>query len=260
MYHHLIYEIEEGICTIRLNRPEVYHALSPELIQEITHAFTQIAYDSAVRVVVITSVGNKAFSSGADLKQGLGNNIGSLGDSLRKGYNPMIMAIRNLDKPVICRLNGIAAGAGCSLALASDMIIASDNAKMSQIFVSIGLIMDAGSSFFLPRLVGSQKAFEICATGRIIEAKECIELGLVNQVVPENQLDETVHALATQFAKAPTKAVGLIKKVLNQSYHATLEQMLALEADCQDEAGKTSDFIEGVTAFLQKRKPNFKGQ
>ncbi|MDZ7900059.1 MAG: enoyl-CoA hydratase [Arcicella sp.] len=258
MYENLIYEIQAGICTITLNRPAVYHALSPELIQEITKAFTQASADNSVRVVVLTGAGDKAFSSGADLKNGLGN-VSSLGDSLRKNYNPMILSIRNLPKPVICKLNGVAAGAGCSLALACDVIIAAETARMSQIFVNIGLIIDAGSSYFLPRLLGSQKAFELASTGRIVEAQECLELGLVSKVVPQNDLDKVVAETALMYAQGATQAIGLIKKVLNQSYHSTLEEMLEMEAVNQDIAEKTPDFIEGVTAFLQKRKADFKG-
>jgi 2-(1,2-epoxy-1,2-dihydrophenyl)acetyl-CoA isomerase len=259
MYKNLIYEIKEGVCTITLNRPAVYNALSPELIQEITKAFTQAGTDESVRVVLLTGMGENAFCSGADLKNGMGN-VSSLGDSLRKNYNPMILSIRNLAKPVICKLNGIAAGAGCSLALACDVIIASETARMSQIFVNIGLIIDAGSSYFLPRLLGSQKAFELASTGRIVEAEECLELGLISKVVPQNDLDKVVAETALMYAQGATQAIGLIKKVLNQSYHSTLEEMLELEADNQDIAGKTPDFIEGVTAFLQKRKANFKGK
>lgn len=258
MFNHLIYEIKEGICTITLNRPDVYNALNPALIQEITQAFLQAGEDSSVRVVVLTGMGDKAFCSGADLKSGM-NSSTSLGDSLRSGYNPMILSIRDLAKPVICRLNGIAAGAGCSLALACDVIIASETARMSQIFVSIGLIIDAGSSYFLPRLLGSQKAFELASTGRIVEAKECLELGLVGKVVPQSELDLVVSYTANVYAKSATQAVGLIKKVLNQSYHSTLEQMLELEAINQDIAGQTQDFMEGVSAFLGKKSPDFKG-
>jgi len=258
MFENLIYESQDGICTITLNRPEVYNALSPALIQEITKAFQQAGEDPNIRVVVLTGSGDKAFCSGADLKNGMGG-ASSLGESLRKNYNPMVLSIRNLAKPVICKLNGVAAGAGCSLALACDVIIASETARMSQIFVSIGLIIDAGSSYFLPRLIGSQKAFELASTGRIVEAKECLDLGLVNKVVPQTELDKVVADTATMYAQAATQAIGLIKKVMNQSYHSTLEQMLELEAENQDKAGKTPDFIEGVTAFLQKRKPNFKG-
>jgi len=258
MFNHLIYEIKGGICMITLNRPEVYNALNPVLIKEITKAFTEASDDPSVRVVVLTGRGDKAFCSGADLKNGT-NNTTSLGDSLRSGYNPMILSIRNLAKPVICQLNGIAAGAGCSLALACDIIIASETARMSQIFVNIGLIIDAGSSYFLPRLLGSQKAFELASTGRIVGAKECLELGLVSKIVPPTELDFVVNQTAKIYAKSATKAIGLIKKVLNQSYHSTLEQMLELEAVNQDIAGKTNDFMEGITAFLEKKLPDFKG-
>jgi 2-(1,2-epoxy-1,2-dihydrophenyl)acetyl-CoA isomerase len=258
MFNHINYEIKEGICTVTLNRPEVYNALNLALIQEITIAFLQAGEDESVRVVVLTGTGDKAFCSGADLKNGM-SDATNLGDSLRSRYNPMILSIRNLAKPVICRLNGVAAGAGCSLALACDVIIASETARMSQIFVNIGLIIDAGSSYFLPRLIGSQKAFELASTGRIVEAKECLELGLVNKVVAQNELDLVVNQTAEMYAKSATKAIGLIKKVLNQSYHSSLDQMLELEAVNQDIAGKSEDYREGLSAFLGKRKTDFKG-
>jgi 2-(1,2-epoxy-1,2-dihydrophenyl)acetyl-CoA isomerase len=257
-YENLLYEVQDNICTITLNRPEVYNALSPVLIHEITNAIKTAGEDENIRVVIITGTGSKAFCSGADLKSNMGGAT-SLGDSLRKNYNPMILAIRNLAKPVICKLNGIAAGAGCSLALACDVIIASENAVMSQIFVGIGLIMDAGSSYFLPRMIGSLKAFELCSTARKVPAQECFELGLVSQVVPAEQLEQATQTIAQQYAQAPTQAIGLIKKVLNQSNHSTLEEMLELEAANQDIAGKSQDFVEGVTAFLQKRSAKFKG-
>jgi 2-(1,2-epoxy-1,2-dihydrophenyl)acetyl-CoA isomerase len=258
MFNHINYEIKEGICTITLNRPEVYNALNLALIQEITIAFLQAGEDESVRVVVLTGTGDKAFCSGADLKNGM-SDATNLGDSLRSRYNPMILSIRNLAKPVICRLNGVAAGAGCSLALACDVIIASETARMSQIFVNIGLIVDAGSSYFLPRLIGSQKAFELASTGRIVDAMECLELGLVNKVVAQNELDLVVNQTAEMYAKSATKAIGLIKKVLNQSYHSSLDQMLELEAVNQDIAGKSEDYREGLSAFLDKRKTDFKG-
>jgi 2-(1,2-epoxy-1,2-dihydrophenyl)acetyl-CoA isomerase len=259
-YENLLYEVQNNICTITLNRPQVYNALSPELIQEITKAMQEAESNDDVRVIVITGTGDKAFCSGADLKASLGSGTFSLGDSLRKNYNPMILTIRNLAKPIICRLNGIAAGAGCSLALACDVIVASEDASLSQIFAGIGLIMDAGSSYFLPRMIGSLKAFELCSTARKVPAQECFDLGLVSQVVPATQLDQATQVIAQQYAQAPTQAIGLIKKVLNQSYHSTLAEMLELEATNQDIAGKTQDFVEGVTAFLQKRPAKFKGK
>jgi len=259
MFELLKYEVKNAIAFITLNRPEVYHALNPALIQEITKAVNIASDDTEVRVIVLTSEGEKAFCSGADLKEGLGN-IKLPSESLRKNYNPMVLAMRNSPKPIIGGLNGIAAGAGCSLALACDILIASESAAMSEIFVSIGLIIDAGSSYFLPRIVGSQRAFELCSTGRRLSAQECLELGLVSKVVPANEFRATLALVAQQYAKAPTKAIGLIKKVLNQSSHSSLEQMLELEAVHQDEAAQSHDFVEGVTAFLQKRPANFQGK
>jgi 2-(1,2-epoxy-1,2-dihydrophenyl)acetyl-CoA isomerase len=171
----------------------------------------------------------------------------------------MILGIRNLPKPVICRLNGIAAGAGCSLALACDLIIAAEEAALAEIFISIGLITDAGSSYFLPRLIGTSRAFELCSTGGVVKAPEAFAMGLINRVVPASQLDEAVAQLTAYYTQAPTKAIGLIKQLLNQSTHSTLEQMLELEALNQDMAGNSHDSREGIQAFLQKRKPHFTG-
>ncbi|MBC7921398.1 MAG: enoyl-CoA hydratase/isomerase family protein [Ferruginibacter sp.] len=260
-YQNLRYDSQNGICTLTLNRPQVYNALSTELIEEITDAVRRAGEEEAVRVVVITGAGDKAFCSGADLKQGMGGaQRPNFSERLRTGYNPMILGIRNLGKPVICRLNGIAAGAGCSLALACDLIVASEGASLVELFVNIGLIMDAGSSYFLPRLVGSARAFELCSTGRPVSAREALELGLVNRVVPASGLDEAVDQLTAYYSQAPTIAIGLMKKLLNQSHASTLEQMLELEAACQDIAGNTLDSREGVLAFLEKRKPRFSGQ
>lgn len=257
-YQFLKYELADGVLTITLNRPDVYNALNDEITFELQDAWKAAAKDEAVRVVVLTGEG-KAFCSGQDLKAGAGQKRSFL-DSLHKRYNPIIRAMRNLPKPVICRLNGVAAGAGCSMALACDMIIASEEATLIEVFVNIGLVPDSGSAYFLPRLVGMSKAFELCAMGNKVKAAEALELGLVSKVVPSAQLDEAVKAYTDYFSKAPTKAIGIIKKMLNKSATSTLDDMLDYEAYCQETAGSTHDHQEGVKAFLEKRKPVFLGK
>jgi 2-(1,2-epoxy-1,2-dihydrophenyl)acetyl-CoA isomerase len=263
MYNNILYEIDGGICRITLNRPQVYNALSAALIKDITAAVEQAGADEQIRVVVITGAGDKAFCSGADLKDGLSqvsNGQLSLGKSLREGYHPMIMAIRNIEKPVIARVNGVAAGAGFSLALACDVIIAADEAYFSQIFVNIGLMPDAGSTFFLPRLVGSLKAFELCSTGRKVYGPEAMSIGLVNQSVPASALDQAINQTVAAYVGAPTKAIGAMKRVLNQSLYSSLEHQLEQEAERQDTLGTSTDAMEGIGAFLMKRTANFTGK
>jgi 2-(1,2-epoxy-1,2-dihydrophenyl)acetyl-CoA isomerase len=165
-----------------------------------------------------------------------------------------------MPKPVIARVNGVAAGAGCSLALACDIIIASEEATLIEVFVNIGLVPDSGSSYFLPRLVSRAMAFEWCTMGTRIKAKEAAEKGLINRAVPADQLDATVGEFTGYFQRAPTRAIGLIKKMLSKSGSMTLEQALEYEAYCQEIAGTTADYKEGVKAFLEKRKPAFTGK
>lgn len=256
MYKAILFDVADHIATITINRPEVYNAMNDDLEADLKAAFKVCEEEEEIRVVILTGAG-KAFCSGQDLKEG---NMDDLGATVRRRYNPIITAMRNLPKPIICRLNGVAAGAGCSFALACDMIIASEDASMIEVFINIGLVLDSGSSFFLPRYVGSLKAFELAATSKKVKAAEALSLGLVNQVVPASALDQVVSAQANYFAKAPTYGIGLIKRMLNQSYNSSLEEMLEVEADFQDLAGKSHDFKEGVAAFTEKRKPQFKGK
>jgi 2-(1,2-epoxy-1,2-dihydrophenyl)acetyl-CoA isomerase len=255
----LLYDITDGVCTITLNRPDVYNAFNEQMKKDLNDALKEAEKDPAVRCLVIRGAGDKAFCSGQDLKEHSGSKR-SLKDSLEKSYNPMIRKIRTMEKPVIGMLNGVAAGAGCSLALACDMRIMSANAKLIEVFIRIGLVPDSGSHFFLTRLVGMAKAFEYAATGRDIGAEEAGRVGLVNKVVSPEKLEEETMALAKQFAQAPTKAVGLIKRTLNKSLSSDLDTILDYEAYVQHIASGTEDHKEGVNAFLEKRQAIFKGK
>lgn len=259
MYEFLKYENANGTATITLNRPEVYNALNDGITYELQDVLKQVGKDDSVRVVVLTGEG-KAFCSGQDLKASSTQEKRSFIDSLHKRYNPIIRAMRNLPKPIVCRLNGVAAGAGCSIALASDIIVASEEAMLTEVFVNIGLVLDSGSSYFLPRLVGSSKAFELSTMGSRIKGKEAYEMGLVNKVVPADELDAAVKIYTDYYSQAPTKAIGLMKKMLNKSGNSNLDEMLEYEAFCQEIAGSSEDYKEGVSAFLEKRKAQFKGK
>ncbi|OKL40671.1 enoyl-CoA hydratase-related protein [Pontibacter flavimaris] len=257
-YECLLYEVQDGVATITLNRPDVFNAFNDQQSYDLQDALKQVSRDENVRVVVLTGAG-KAFCSGQDLKAIASASKRDLSESLEKRYNPIIRAMRNLPKPIICKLNGVAAGAGCSLALACDMVVASTAASMIEVFVNVGLVLDSGSSFFLPRVVGSLKAFELSTLGSKVSAEEALQLGMVNKVVAPEDLDTAVAELAARYAAGPTKAIGLMKKMLNKSFSSTLDEMLDYEAHCQKIAGNSEDYKEGVTAFNEKRKPQFKG-
>ncbi len=260
-YESLLTETADGVLTIALNRPAVFNALSPELCRELVDALRGAILDDGVRAIVITGAG-KAFCSGQDLKL-LGELTADgqprIGDLLRQQYNGLILQMRRIEKPVIASVNGVAAGAGMSLALACDLRIASEEASFVQAFVNIGLAPDSGSMYFLPRLVGIAKAMELCMLGDRIGAAEALELGLVNRVVPAGELKLVTAELAGRLAAGPAKAIGLIKRGLNRGHEADLDEMLEYEALLQEIAGRTADFREGVLAFKEKRPAKFSG-
>jgi len=258
-FNTLLLDTKEGVATVTLNRPDVYNAFNDELSYELQDALKEVNKNKEARVLVITGAG-KAFCSGQDLKSAAAGGVRSFKDSLDKRYNPIIRGIRNMPKPVIARLNGVAAGAGCSLALACDLIIASENASLMEVFINVGLVLDSGSTYFLPRIVGSTKAFELATMGTKVSAAEALQLGMVNRVVKPEALDDEVRKFTDYYATAPTKAIGLMKKMLNKSFHSDLETILEYESYCQEIAGASKDNKEGVTAFIEKRKPVFKGE
>ncbi|MBT8326244.1 MAG: enoyl-CoA hydratase/isomerase family protein [Bacteroidia bacterium] len=256
-YNTLKYHTESGITTISLNRPDRYNAFNFEMSKELQDALAVAREDENCRVVVFTGEG-KAFCSGQDLKDIVGTDKG-FAEIVYECYNPIVKAMRSMPKPIICRLNGIAAGAGCSLVLASDYTVASDSANLIEVFINVGLVLDSGSSFFLPRVVGTNKAFELATMGSKVTAQQAVDLGMINKAVPSELLDEEVHKVAAYYASAPTKAIGMIKEMLNKSTYSTLDDMLELEAKYQEIAGNSDDYKEGLAAFSEKRKPNFSG-
>jgi len=256
----LLYTVSNNYCVITLNRPDVYNALNETMKRELNDAFKQIAKDPEIRCVVLRGAGDKAFCSGQDLKEHAGKEGSrSLKDSLEKSYNPLIRKMRNLEKPVIGMINGVAAGAGLSIALACDLRIMAQTAKLIEVFIRIGLVPDSGSHWFLPRLVGMARAFEYAALGQDITAEEAERVGLVNKIVPPSELESVTMGLAARLAQAPTKAIGLIKRTLNKSLASDLDTILDYEAIVQEAASKSEDHAEGVRAFLEKRPARFKG-
>ena len=252
--------IANNICTITLQRADVLNAFNNALTSELLKSLKDAARNKDVRVVVLTGSG-RAFSSGqdlADLKEKyVPGHIPELGEDLKRRYDPIVKSIHSIEKPVIASVNGVAAGAGCSLALACDMRVASENASFIEVFINVGLIPDSASTWTLPRLVGFGRAMELCLTGRPVKANEALAIGLVNQVVPAEQLDAATQKVATRLASLPGKALALTKRLLNQSFEHDLHEQLLAEAFAQETAGKTHDHFEGVVAFIEKRKPNF---
>jgi 2-(1,2-epoxy-1,2-dihydrophenyl)acetyl-CoA isomerase len=231
---------------------------------ELAQVVQQLQQDAEVRCVILTGAG-RAFSSGQDLgdlktKYANADFVPHLAEDLRRRYNPVVLGLRALAKPVIAAVNGVAAGAGLSLALACDLRIAADKASFIEVFINVGLVPDSGNTFFLPRLIGLGKAMELCFTGDKVSAADALTLGLVNKVVPAEELMSATQELAQKLAKLPTAGIGLTKRLLYQSLNSDLESQLEAEAVAQETAGLTADHREGVQAFFEKRPPNFQGK
>jgi 2-(1,2-epoxy-1,2-dihydrophenyl)acetyl-CoA isomerase len=253
----VLVSVADGIRTIQFNRPEKRNAVDAETLSLLREAVDEAARDAS-RVVIITGAGD-SFCAGADLTARTPDKLGGydVTRALREYANRVVLTIRSMPKPVIARVHGPAAGMGCSLALACDLRIASEQARFSQAFIRIGLMPDGGSTYLLPRMVGYGKAFELMATGDPIEAREALALGIVNRVVRHDELDTTVGALASRLAAAPALALAKIKKALSLSEQSSLAEMLDFEAVNQAECFASADFREGVAAFLEKRTPRY---
>jgi 2-(1,2-epoxy-1,2-dihydrophenyl)acetyl-CoA isomerase len=255
--------VSDGLAVITFDRPDVLNAFNDELGTQAVQALEKASSDGSVRCIVITGAG-RAFSSGEDLaplaedyRQG---KAPELGRTLVDRYNPFIRAIRAAPKPVVAAVNGVAAGAGASIALACDFRVASEHAKLVLAFVKVGLVPDAGATWFLTKMVGSARTMELAATGSALTAERAYELGIFNVVVPSEGFEETWRSYAADLAQGPTRAYALIKGLVNSAMEFPLDVHLDNEVAAQTEAGRTADHMEGVQAFFDKRAPSFEGR
>jgi len=255
-------ERDDCISRITLDRPDKLNSFHRPMARELTRALEEAAADETVRAVYLTGAG-RGFCAGQDLAEAIEAEDGpavELSAIVEASYNPVIRAIRALDKPVVCGVNGVAAGAGANLALACDVVIAAESASFIQSFARIGLVPDTGGSWFLPRLVGLARAKALMLLAGKIPAARAVEMGMIWQSVPDQELEEIALGLARQLATQPTRGLGLTKRLLHASMTNGLDEQLDLEARLQGEAGRTQDYREGVKAFIEKRRPEFHGR
>jgi 2-(1,2-epoxy-1,2-dihydrophenyl)acetyl-CoA isomerase len=254
--------VTDGVALLTLHRPEVLNSFHRPMAAELQQALGAIAADDAVRAAILTGAG-RAFCAGQDLAAVLpqaGEPQPDLGDVVRECYNPIVRALRALEKPVVAAVNGVAAGAGANLALACDFVVAAEPASFIQSFCHVGLIPDSGGTWMLPRLVGLARATQLAMLGEKLPARQALEWGMIHAVVPAEELPGAAHALAARLAAMPTRGLGLIKRGFNHGLGASLDAQLELEEALQREAGRTADYAEGVRAFVEKRKPAFTGR
>jgi 2-(1,2-epoxy-1,2-dihydrophenyl)acetyl-CoA isomerase len=255
----VLFEVEKNVAFLTLNRPEKFNSFNCEMALLLQQYLDHCEKDENIRCICITAVG-KAFCAGQDLAEATDPQGPEMERIVEEHYNPIISKLRSIEKPIVAAVNGIAAGAGANIALACDIVVAAESASFIQAFSKIGLIPDSGGTFFLPRLVGMQRAAALMMTGDKVGAKEAIAMGMIYKSFAEESFAEESKKMAFQLAEMPTKGLGLTKRLLNETYQHSLSQQLEREKQVQVEAGATSDFKEGVNAFLQKRKPAFQGK
>ncbi len=255
----ILSEIKNNIAFITLNRPEKYNAFNREMALSFQKTLDECENDNNVRCVYLTGSG-KAFCAGQDLAEVIDPDGPGMEKILKEHYNPIVTKIRNLNKPVIAAVNGVAAGAGANIALCCDVVVAAQSASFIQAFSKIGLIPDSGGTYFLPRLIGVQKASAFMMLGDKIDAEEAEKIGMIYKFFPDNIFIQETEKIAATLAGLPTKALAYTKQALNKSLEQNLEQQLHTEDELQQEAASTNDFNEGVAAFLEKRKPKFTGE
>ncbi|MCL8009014.1 enoyl-CoA hydratase-related protein [Gelidibacter japonicus] len=260
MNESILLKIENKIAYITLNRPEVFNSFNREMALRLQDTLDACEKNDEVRAIVLTGNG-KAFCAGQDLKEVTSPELNpGFKKILEEHYNPIITRIRSIKKPIIGAINGVAAGAGANIALACDIVVAHEKVSFIQAFSLIGLVPDSAGTFFLPRLIGFQKALALAMLGDKVSAEEAEKMGMLYKVLPLETFEEDVNQLALKLANMPTKALGMIKELFNTSMTNDLEAQLALESKLQIEAAQTGDYAEGVAAFVEKRKPNFIGK
>lgn len=258
----ILLDITDAVATLTLNRPDRLNSFNAEMHEALRAALKRVRGDDRVRCLVLTGAG-RGFCAGQDLSDrnvAADAEVPDLGLSIEKNYNPLIRSLRELPFPVVCAVNGVAAGAGANLALACDIVLAAKSASFIQAFCKIGLVPDSGGTFFLPHLLGTARAMALAMLGEKLSAEQAAQWGMIWQVVEDTELATTAQTLARKLATQPTKGLALIKRGIYAATGNTLDQQLDLERDLQRLAGRTEDYREGVAAFMQKRTPEFKGR